>query len=473
MDPRSLIKVTLAASLVGALGAFGCSVVETEDADSSGGKVVAGTGAVLKSTLFLKAGCTGAKVGPRHILVAARCVDGNEALTAGKPLEYTLASAGPNGFVPMDGDPPVDAGTRPRDGGTAPRDAGRAADAAATTPDEPEADGDVVQGQPKIAEVKVHTSYTTRCKDDVCALGKIEGSDAADVAVIVLDQDLTSITTIPIDLDAVGQSDAVLAVHSGCATIDTEISASAKATRTIAVPAKSVNHAGSPYQSSPALSTRVGSSYIVTGGIGWKDSNPSLCRADLGAPLFRAASAAVVGVTSNFTSFADAPLVPVTVMHSRVDTGSRFKIGAWLQGLGAETVHTCSETAGGCPKKGYDGGVPSPGGEDPGTTEPGDGGDTLDPDGGLVDETDGGDVLPPEDTAPQDGDPRGDQLPGEGDDSDYSGEEDDFGDAGVKKKKKKAAGGCTTAPGQAPTGELALGAVFALGALVVRRRRSR
>ena len=71
-----------------------------------------------------------------------------------------------------------------------------------------------------IAEVKIHPSYAAKCKDDACAFGKIEASDAPDVAVLLLADDLATVPTIPVDLDAVGQADPLLAVTSGCSKAD-------------------------------------------------------------------------------------------------------------------------------------------------------------------------------------------------------------------------------------------------------------
>ncbi|MDB4936211.1 MAG: hypothetical protein JWP87_3183, partial [Labilithrix sp.] len=178
---------------------------------------------------------------------------------------------------------------------------------------------------------------------------------------------------------------------------------------------------------------------------------------------------------ANYTTYADGKL-PVTIHHTRVDAASRFKIGTWLSELGVVTMHSCSETAGGCVKRDYDGGAPKgPAGDvqGEGSTEPGDGGTG---DGGLIapdasDSEDGGTVSdPPE--APSG--PHSDQLPAEDPGAgDYAGGEEDYSDAAAPKKKKKAAsGGCSSAPGApAPTGEMFLALGLVVGAAVIRRRR--
>ncbi|MBS2018014.1 MAG: hypothetical protein JST00_34380 [Deltaproteobacteria bacterium] len=464
MEKRTLITISLLAAVAAGAGAFGCSATEEEEAGGTNDQVVAGSaGAVLKSTLFLESGCTAVKVGPKHILVAARCVQGNAAIAPGKILGFTSAAAGMNTIAAPTTTTAADGGASDAGRADSGREAGAPADAGRA--DSGGSDSNASARGAKIAEVIVHPSFAAKCKDDTCGFNKLDASDAPDIAVITLEEELTSVPTVPVDLDAVGQSDPVLVVNSGCTDLEAKITTAAVASKTIAVPARAVNHEGSPYRASPQLSTRLASSYVVTPGAGWKSGEPRLCKSDIGAPLFRANAHAVAGITSNFTTYtASGKVQPVTMHHTRVDTASRFKIGSWLSDMGVETVHSCSETAGGCVKRNYDGGVP--GETTTGTTEPGDGGTVIDPDGG---DTDGGATTPAEEEPTG---PRNEQLPEE--EPEYASEEEaDFGDAAVTKKKKKPAeGGCSAAPGQpAPTGGLAIGMMLALGAIVARRRK--
>jgi len=489
MEPRTLIRITLAAGLLAAVGAAGCKLSADEDTGSSPDEVVAAgdVSALLKSTLILEGGCTAAKVGPKHLLVSARCVTNNPAFAVGKVIVFASAAnpTAAKGIVAAneanaanDGGEaePEDDGEEPEasDAGAAPSDAGTTGDAGKKTG----AARDLT-----IAEVKIHPSYVAKCKDDLCGFNKLESSDSPDIAVIILEKDLATVPSIPIDLDPVGQADTLLVVNSACASIDAKATVAPKASKTIAVPAKSVNHIGSAYEKSPALVTRLASSYVVTAGAGWRSSEPRLCKSDLSAPLFRGGSAAVAGVTANYTTYADAKL-PVTTHHTRVDAMSRFKIGDWLADLGVETIHSCSETAGGCAKKNYDGGAPmGPATEGEGTTEPGDGGGTTLDDGGVVVISDAGksdaakkDEDPTTEPPEAPSGPHGDQLPSEDPSGEYTGEGDeDYSDAAApKKKKKKEEGGCSAAPGgPAPTGEMFLAFGLVLGAAVIRRRRAR
>ena len=461
MQPRALLRYSLLASLIAGAGAFGCAAAQEEDTESSPDKVVAtgDTSTLLKSTLVLEGGCTAAKVGPKHLLVSAGCVTGNAAFAAGKVLKFTSVASG-KATITNDEAPAADAGEGPSDAGAA--DAARAPSTSTTSRDV------------TIAEVKIHPSYVAKCKTDSCSFNKLEASDAPDIAIILLTNDLESVPSVPVDLDPVGQADSLLLVTSGCSTLDGQPAAGPKTVKTIAVPAKSVNHAGSPYATQPALVTRLAASYVVTAGAGWRSSDPKLCNGDVSSPIFRGGSAAVAGVTANYTTFVGGKQ-PVTIHHTRVDAMSRFKIGDWLSGLGVSTIHSCSEASGGCVKRTYEGGAPSgPTGD--GTTQPGDAGksDAIAPDSDAsTTESDGGSTTA---DPPVSGDPHTDQLPTEdpGEGADYGSEEDYSDAAAPTKKKKAAAGGCSTAPGApAPTGEmfLALGAV--LGAAIIRRRRAK
>ena len=463
METRALIRITLASGILAAIGAAGCSLVKGEDTDSSPDKVTAGgdVSEVLKSTLQLQGGCTAAKVGPRHLLVAARCVSGNEAYAAGATISFTSSASGKPAVAPADAGA-SDAATTPdaaraNDAGTdaSARDSGKPANTSARSA--------------TIAEVKVHPSYTAKCTGTLCDFGKIAASDSPDIALIILDADLDAIPTIPVDLDPVGEGDPLLEVTSGCSSFDIKPTAAQKTARTLSVPAKSVNHVGSPYLAAPQLVSRLASSYVVTQASGWKSSAPRVCKADIGAPLLRAGTAAVVGVTSNYTAYA-AKGAAVTAHHTRVDTASRFKIGAWLTTLGAETIHSCSESTEGCPDNTSDAGTP-PGPSTDGTTEPGDGGAATD----AATSADAAADAEAEPTPlPADDTPRADTLPSEDSTDTSSPGSSSDADAGTKKKKSSDTGGCSAAPGGTSSSSshgLLVGLALAIGAVVARRKK--
>lgn len=507
MEPKTLIRITLAAGLIAAVGGVGCSLAQDDEVDSNPDAVTAGgdVSEVLKSTLQLE-GCTAAKVGPRHLLLAARCVSGNAAFATGKTIAFTLASSGtvmaPR-LVAAPAAPTTEPATTPctqlatccakiKSAG----DDASVCEAAAAKKDEPACtkahDGYATFGpcSPPVAaapaapaapaantnpnartitisSVKIHPSYVAKCVGASCDFNKIAASDAPDIAVIILDKDLDTVPTIPVDLDPVGQADPLLAVTAGCASFDAKPTAAQKTVSTLAAPPKSVNHPGSPYLSSPQFVTRLGGAYVVTPAAGWQKGAPRLCKTDVGAPLFRAGTAAVAGVTSNYTTYAGQQL-PVTTHHTRVDAQSSGNIGEWLTTLGAETTHSCSETTAGCPKHTFDGGAPQ-GPSTDGTTGPGDGGTDA-----KASDASAPDTSAP---APEPGDttPHGETLPGEDPNADKSTSTSTGSDvdAGAGKKKKKAAGGCSAAPGTtAPSGGLLIGLAIALGAVIARRRRA-
>jgi mono/diheme cytochrome c family protein len=536
MARRHLSGLALLIGFVAAAGAVGCFLSEEQTEEADQDIVLAPTeiSAALKSTVVLEAGCTATKVGPRHLLLAARCVADKPALAAGKVLKFRAAGATPRkdaGVSALSSGekifttelyPSIDqtcsgchrpglrgapiyfgadaaatyklvkargfhepnsiyrnkgAHTGPSlepeqraiaDRWVAAEEADRAA---ATKPGDPAMGAAVPLSEATVAQVNVHPSFMAKCTAQKCGIGAVEASDAKDVALIVLDADLTDIPSVPIDLDSVGESDAVFAIGSGCATLDATPTGM-KTVKTIAVPSKSANHEGSPYKDSPQLSSRLGSGYVVTAGAGWRANEAGLCASDIGAPLIRGEKAAVVGVTSNFTTWKTGKSVPVTIHHTRVDTTSR--VGTWLASLGATTTRSCSDALDGCVKHEYDGGAPTPAGTEK-ATAPSDAGR----DGTLAPSTrDGG-----PDAAKNPDATVADPTPSSSDDDDRSSsttrEEDDTTesssssqDAGVRKKKKAATSGCSAVP--ATTGASGSGAILALGiALAASARRRR
>lgn len=412
------------------VGGAGCALFSSDDAEAESGadRVTSGdVSNVLNSTLQV-GGCTATKVGPRHLLLAARCV--GDELSPGKAIALNSSGA-------------------------------LAADA------------------PKkvtIADVKVHASYAAKCVDKACDFTRAAASDSPDIAVLILKADLTALPTVPVDLDPVGETDSLLLVTGDCATVDGKEEGSQKAVKTKAAAPRTVNHLGSEYQSTPELVGQLGASYVVTAAGGLKTGAPRLCRTDIGAPLVRAGTAAVAGVTSNYTTFPE-QRVPATLEHTRVDTKSRFKIGEWLTSLGVETTHSCGDKkkctsiaddrdsdaidAGPMVDAQPDAETTADAGLEP-SVDAGDGGD-LD---------DGGSVTPEDDRKP-----RTEVLPPDDDndnDNGYSSSDDsDDADAGTP-KKAKAKSGCSAAPTapSMPSGGSLVGLGLAFGAVVARRRRA-
>lgn len=469
--------------VVGASGATGCFLSKGEEVSSSPDEVVSGAqpSLLLKSTLVLDAGCIATKVGPRHLLLSARCVSGNEAFAKGKVLGFKTA----NNATPTKAEDtvlaPADAGNgRGRDAGsTSTADAGTAGDAGAKKTDAGATTKPASSREATIAEVNVHPSWESKCAGDACKLGSVDASDAPDIALVILESDLEGIASVPVDLDPVGQADPLLVLGSDCEIVGADEGKGLTSKKTIAVPPKSVNHKGSAFETEPQKVGTLQASYFVTAGSAWRKTELWLCRSDLGAPVFRAGVGAVAGITSSFTTWTPDSWVPVTIEHTRLDPMSRYKIGNWLESQGVETLHSCSEMPGGCQKRDYDGGAPVPPSAGPTggtTTDPGEDdagrGDAMAPsgDGGAKEEEDAGPVNP----SPSGGqeEPLADQGPPE---DDYAGGEDegaDYADAAAPRKKKKTQeGGCSAAPGPMPAGEMGLVMGVGLAVMAIGRRR--
>jgi MYXO-CTERM domain-containing protein len=363
--------------------ATGCFLGASDDAQTSPSSVIEAKESGLRALVALEGGCTAVKVGPKHLLLAARCVTNKSAYAVGKTLRFRAISATLDARAEdagaedaqTDASPTktptpklTDAGTdasAASDASDASDDAAAAADASGDAGD---AGSDARNGleEEVIAQVQIHPSYLAKCGTGACELGRIGGGDVADVALIILARELTEIPSAAIDLDPVTAGDPVLVLGYGCEAARTPSKLHAR--ETTAASAQSVIHAGSPYKD-PELAATLATSYVATLGPASKATELGLCGdADFGAPLLRAKGTAVIGVNSNITFAVDTRSTPTTNSHARVDLGSRFDIGSWLGKLGAETTRTCSTTTEGCPKQ-PDAGSPAPDAE-AGSTEP-------------------------------------------------------------------------------------------------------
>jgi len=366
------IWLGLACVTVAAVSATACFVRESDDAETAPQQVVEGRESVISAVVALEGGCTAVKVGPKQLLVAARCVTNRPAYSIGKPIRFRAANplvAATPATEDGGADASAEAATNATDAG-APRpdaaasDAG-AADAAVASADagsdagaDGGADGGADAGaagayEMTIAQVEIHPSFLAKCGTGACAAGKTGGVEVADLAIIVLNREIADLTTAPIDLDPVSIGDKLLGLGYGCdATADVSTRLSAKATS--AVTSDSVNHAGSPFDARPDLARELAKSYVVTRGPGNAAAGagaPGICsERDLGAPIFRADGSSIVGVSSGTTLALNA--LPMTNEYARVDALSRHNVGAWLAQLGVKTTKTCSAPdGGGCPKQ--------------------------------------------------------------------------------------------------------------------------
>lgn len=455
-----------------AVGAVACFPAPVgEDQEASAGQVTAdkSTANVLKSTLALSTGCMAVKVGPRHLLTAARCVAGDAAYTAKKEISFKVLS--PSAAMSTSTER---AATERGDGGAAtePGDAG------APKPSDAGASNEASDAGPKkntsvtsatIEDVKVHETFSSKCLGNAtCEFGVTVAAAVKDVAVIVLDAELVNIPSVPVDLDSLGSGAPVVAVESGCANVAATAGTPSKVDA-VAVPGSSVKNHGSYKQADGETISRLDVNYIVTRGIGWgaDAKEGKLCKSDIGAPLFRKDAAAVVGVTANFTTRADAKDIPVTIQHTRLTSQG---LSAWLSAIpDLETAHGCAED-GVCPATAYDGGTP----DTTSSVTPTDAGSdaaTAKTDAGETGEDD-----EDEETTPSELTDQGEDQGTPETQPDYEQRDNpETADAGKStKKKKKAQSGCSAAPG---TGDLSsssamLGVGLAIAMVAARRRRT-
>ena len=209
--------------------AVGCYAEGEEVGGSQGAQVanVPSSQQALSAVVMLPGGCLGTKVGPKVVLVSARCLIGREELSAGKDVRLLkAASTEAQNIIQADSDDDgddagatgaTDAGaatkdsgaSKPSDGG-APRDAGASTDAGSKTT--PAGAIDIT-----LAAVHVHPSFAAKCKTEAaCAPGSVEASDAPDVALLEADAEIKGLGAVPVDLDAVSDGDAVFVAAVGC-----------------------------------------------------------------------------------------------------------------------------------------------------------------------------------------------------------------------------------------------------------------
>lgn len=372
----ALLALGAASGVAGLGGVAGCSSRGGDDAETAPQSVTETRDATIHSLVALEGGCTAIKVGPKHLLTAARCVTNKAAYAVGKKVRFISRPVTLDGVTTAaDGGAASDAmsdamnDASAADAAASVSDAGAAGDASAdarsdamTTSTDAGADdagaGALVDAGPPavaglheetIARVEIHPSYLAKCGGVACQIGKTGGGDVADVAVIIMGREVADIPTAPIDLDAVAVGDALLVVAYGCEAAATSTVLHGREAK--AASAKSVIFTGSPYEAAPEQVAALASSYVVTLGPGATPGAMGLCAdRDFGAPLLRGNGSAVVGVASNVT-FAGAPRNnPTTNAHARVDATSRYTVGAWLGQLGVATTRSCSTTPAGCPK---------------------------------------------------------------------------------------------------------------------------
>ncbi|MBX3191116.1 MAG: trypsin-like serine protease [Labilithrix sp.] len=302
------MKLSLGAVLVFAAFAAGCAAPAAEEIEEEatagedaliGGKPA--TVADFPATLYLKDGCTAAKVAPKRVLTAAHCVVDPATVSIVYPAGAKLALA--------------------RDGKS------------------------FVEHE--VAAVHVHPSWMRACEETYCASSSATAlMDAADVAVIELTRDLDGVPEAAIDPAPLAPGDAVVVLGFGCTegVLAPDAHGRSSVPRSLAyadtrvVDARRAIHEGSPV-GADAL-PRVTGSYAMTPGPAFgKGGSAGLCPGDSGGPLYRRAGGEllVAGINANYTlrpEAEDTVGLPVTNWHTRLDAKSRHGIASWLASVG-------------------------------------------------------------------------------------------------------------------------------------------
>ena len=170
-------RLSVVLGVAAAMGAAACSF-GGESTDASNDEITAGgdVSQVLKSVLVLETGCMDVKSGPKQLILAARCVVGNAAIAEGKSVGFTLASGITGPCLGAEG---CRDGRRDEERWRPPRRSARSRSHRWTS----------------------NPSFLSNCADNTCGFDALAASDAKDIAVLTLTDELDTITTIPVDLE--------------------------------------------------------------------------------------------------------------------------------------------------------------------------------------------------------------------------------------------------------------------------------
>jgi len=294
------VRALAAFALAGSLLLAGCAAPEpsAQDQDLIGGRHAGADDA--PATVLLANGCSAAQVGPGVLLTAAHCVYSasrgrvSSAFDDGAKLQLRYAAG--------------------------------------------QASVDVVVGT-----TLINQAWQLACAVSYCGPSEVTGKlDAADVALILLDEHPADIPIAPIDTAALAIGDSIVLAGYGCEQGLRKPDEREDTTLALAdsrvVDAAEVVHEGS-FMGEADVDVMRGS-YFVSLGPGADADAAGLCPGDSGGPVYRRAGEklTVVGVNANYTlgPEQDDPIgLPVTNWHTRLDANSRHDIAGWLAENGA------------------------------------------------------------------------------------------------------------------------------------------
>lgn len=267
------------------------------------------------STMLIRYNCTVSKVGPRHILTAAHCVQerGGTGIKAS--------------FLPGASLQVSDLRSLERGGGSA--DAYRWVTVESTT---------------------MNPDWLVGLEPDEVQV--LDWPHPPDVAVVVLDQAsaevIADIPEATVDLTRVADGDGVWIMGYGCEsgvqgedpypTGDKRL----KVHRTVAQGWSVLDHPGANIHADSQGPVYAG--YVITPGQAQVSSGASLCPGDSGGPVVRADGEYrhIVGVNAyySFLPYDEDPArISYTNWHTRLSETEPWWVGTWLQDLGVNVAH--------------------------------------------------------------------------------------------------------------------------------------
>ncbi len=284
-------RFTLMTALASATVASGCAADTEEstarDDDLTGGKVAKqGDFASTLRVTTRSGSCTGAKVGPQHVLLAAHCVD-DDTLRVG------------DSFTVNDGVTPVF-----------------------------ERDVTVRVKRLHIPHLWASLRVATRVLDPAAP---------PDVAVIEVERSAAfdALRAAVVDLRPVAPGDEVTVVGYGC---EKGLGGGATSARLKTAATKAETFETVKRTSDRSPPDRLPTAYFFTPGKSLGAKNASICPGDSGGPVYRGKSPRardllVVGVNAYY-GFSDGGNVSATNWHTRLDGESSLDVGAWLASMG-------------------------------------------------------------------------------------------------------------------------------------------
>lgn len=296
---NTIVSYSFALALgVAAIGCDGSANNAAESVELSSQALTGGdpaTNADYPATVIL-GGCTAAKVGPRHFLLAAHCVNDDTAhvsgdFAPGSPISVIVSH-------PNDGTPP--------------------------------------NLNLTVQQTYVHADWTNACVAP-CPVNILSPGNPPDVALVVVQQDSPNLPAAWIDGRPLVDQDPVVVTGAGCES--------------------GLNGPGSPrrvkFEKTNVLTPQaltahpmpqneidvLAAGYWLSPGQSLNSEEASLCFGDSGGPAYRddPTQSLVVGVNAYY-SFISSNGISYTNWHTRLDASSASHIADWLRGLGANVV---------------------------------------------------------------------------------------------------------------------------------------